>query len=75
MAFDWNGEVLVMGDSLTGESYFYNQSCGFYLAAFDKDGLAYYGEYRSSLDTGMSYDDYYFNCMPVDSDDLQINWQ
>ena len=75
VVFDWNGEILLMGDSLvTDEDYYYNENCGFYLAAFDETGLLYYGEYENSLNTGIEYDDYYFNCIPRAEEPLIISW-
>lgn len=75
MVFDWNGEILLMSDArINDNEYYYRQSCGFYLAAFDKDGLLYYGEYDSSLDTGEENIHYYFNCMPTEVEPLIVQW-
>lgn len=75
MYFDWNGEILLMSDSLIeDDDYYYGQNCGFYLAAFDKEGLRYYGEYGSSLNTAREYIDYYFNCMPREEEPLIAQW-
>lgn len=76
MVFDWNGAKLLMSDSLVNEEseYYYGQNCGFYLAAFDKEGLQYYGEYKSSLDTKPEYINYYFNCMPTEAEPLIVQW-
>lgn len=75
MVFDWNGRMLLMGDSLVTNDYYYSKKCGFYLAAFDEEGLQYYGEYTSSLDTGKEYIDYYFNCMPMNKEPLILQWK
>lgn len=74
VAFDWNGETLIMSGALYDGSYYYYEDCGIYLAAFDRTGLVYHGKYESSLDTGRSYEDYYYNCMPTDTDALKISW-
>ena len=34
------------------DGHYYSESCGFYLAIFDRDGLVYYSEHDSSLDRG-----------------------
>lgn len=75
MVFDWNGETLLMSDALIDDDeYYYRPNCGFYLAAFDKEGLQYYGEYESSLDTHKEYIHYYFNCMPTEVEPLFVQW-
>lgn len=48
-----DGQIAITG--LKNKSYVdrhYNESCGFYIAVFDKDGLVYYSEHDSSLDRG-----------------------
>ena len=48
-----DGQIAITG--LKTKSYgdrYYNESCGFYIAVFDKDGLVYYSEHDSSLDRG-----------------------
>ena len=76
MVFDWNGEKLLMSDTLIAkdEVYYYEENCSIYLAAFDTNGLIYYGEYISSLDTGEDYNDYYFNCMATEVEPLAVQW-
>jgi len=48
---DWNGETLAIcgGTSALSDAH---RGGGFYLAAYDKTGLIYYGEYASSLAAG-----------------------
>ena len=48
---DWNGETLAIcgGTSALADAH---RGGGFYLAAYDKTGLIYYGEYASSLAAG-----------------------
>lgn len=75
--FDWNGEKLIFAGSLNdGTSYRYNQSCGFYLAAYDKTGLIYYGEYVSSLDAESNLGDYDYNfvCRPTEKEPIKVRW-
>lgn len=51
---DWNGsQIAIAGRRLSNiADYYYYESCGFYLAVFDKDGLVYYSEHDSSLGRG-----------------------
>lgn len=83
MDFDWNGEKLIFAGPLNDStSHRYYQSCGFYLAAYDKTGLVYYGEYKSSLDaegpySNQHYDSYYsynFVCRPTDNKPIIVEW-
>lgn len=46
--FDWNGSTLLIGNNLRDSAF--RKKCGFYIAAIDKSGLLYYGEYQSSLE-------------------------
>ncbi len=74
MTFDWNGEQILLSDSLVEKTY-YRDKCGIYLAVFDKNGMQYYGEYTYSLDTGEDTSDYYnYNCRPTDADSLIVRW-
>lgn len=75
--FDWDGEKLIFAGSLNDStSYRYYQSCGFYLAAYDKNGLIYYGEYVSSLDAESNVGDYDYNfvCRPTENDPIKVSW-
>lgn len=77
MDFDWNGKKLIFAGSLNDStSYRYYQSCGFYLAAYDKTGLIYYGEYESSLDTESNTGNYDYNfiCRPTENDPIKVRW-
>ena len=77
MDFDWDGEKLIFCGPLNDStSYHYYQSCGFYLAAYDKTGLTYYGEYVSSLDAESSIGDYDYNfvCRPTENEPIKISW-
>lgn len=72
--FDWDGEKLLIADSLeTGEPH-YQDLCGFFLAAFDKTGLVYYGEYESSLDTGSLWHNNGL-CEPTQNHSITIRWK
>jgi len=84
MGFDWNGEKLIFAGSLNDStSHRYYQSCGFYLAAYDKNGLIYYGEYVNSLDaegnySNQYYDNYYsydFVCRPTENNPILVDWK
>lgn len=75
--FDWDGEKLIFAGSLNDStSYRYYQSCGFYLAAYDKNGLIYYGEYVSSLDaeSNVGNYDYNFVCRPTENEPIKVSW-
>lgn len=77
MDFDWNGEKLIFAVALNDStSYRYYQSCGFYVAAYDKTGLIYYGEYVSSLDAESSVGNYDYNfvCRATENDPIKISW-
>ncbi len=72
-SFDWDGKTLFMSDFIQDSRRgYYMPMCGFYVVAFDKEGLRYYGIYESSLDTGKNQDDYYFHCMPTNSNAIEI---
>lgn len=72
-AMAWDGNRLAIASFLWRESY-YDQGCGFYLAAFDENGLNFCSVYHSSLDAGPELD-YSQRCLPVDADPLQLYWQ
>ena len=72
--FDWDGEKLLVADSLTTGEPHYEELCGFFLAAFDKTGLVYYGEYECSLDTGSLWKNNGL-CEPTRNEELIINWK
>ncbi|MBQ8279222.1 MAG: hypothetical protein IJZ23_05220 [Roseburia sp.] len=74
MAFDWDGETLIMSGSIRDEEYHYYQSCDFYLAAFDRAGMVYYGEYETNQDTDEMGDYYTYNCRPTDAEPIKISW-
>lgn len=70
---DWNGEQLVISSFIMDE-YGFHDTCGFHISVFDKKGLAYCGQYTSSLDTayGKRYDS---RCMPVDYAPISVSWE
>lgn len=85
MAFDWNGEALLIAGSLRNLKNNYNsyfQNCGFYLTAYDRTGPVYCGIYESSLDAKRPYvnsqRDTYYNysnrCRPTDADAIKVWW-
>lgn len=75
-AFDWNGETLLVSNSLiyVDEYGRGDYTCDFYVAAINDMGLLYYGEYASSLRSAYSgfYDTCRFN--PDMKNPIQISW-
>ncbi len=61
---------LAIADSLIDEIGY--ESCGCYLAVYNKEGLQYYGKLKNSIDSGYSYDNYSDNCMPSDFENILI---
>ena len=64
-AMDFDGERLVLAQQLDIEydhepDYRDRKSCGILIAVYEKDGLTYLGEYKSSLDTGEDWSDHAF---------------
>lgn len=64
-AVDFDGERLVMAQQLDIEfsnepDYRDRTSCGLQVMVYEKDGLAFMGEYTSSLDTGEDWTDHAF---------------
>ncbi len=67
------------------EDYIIAESCGFYIAVFDKSGLVYYSTHASSLDKGesfynnmvqpVSYNHYYDNKQHESEASLQLVWE
>jgi hypothetical protein len=70
---DYDGRRLVVAGFLEDGPRRY-PSCDFYLAVYDKSGLAYYGEYASSLSTGHAPKKYYDRCLPVDYEPITVCW-
>jgi hypothetical protein len=69
---DYDGSRLAVADFARKESGRY--TCDFYLAVYDKSGLAYYGVYKNSLSTGYGPDKYYDRCVPVDYGPIAVKW-
>ena len=64
-AMDFDGERLVLAQQLDIEydhepDYRDRKSCGILIAVYEKDGLTYLGEYKSSLDTGEDWSNHAF---------------
>lgn len=64
-AMDFDGERLVLAQQLDIEydhepDYRDRRSCGIVIAVYEKDGLAFLGEYKSSLDTGENWANHSF---------------
>lgn len=76
-AWDFDGEKLVLADVLEREVKsmgWTQESCGFFVQVYDKTGLLYRGEYRSSLDTGESSLGGY-DCLHRGDGALSVHWQ
>ena len=73
--FDWNGTTLVVVDKVTYADVFMRStySCNFYVAAMDETGLAYYGEYDSSLTTNGLHDGCRF-VTDTKTNPIRIQW-
>lgn len=76
MEYDWDGERLLFANSIWETEVYYEEYCGFYLGAFDKNGLLYLGEYACSLDTGNCNIDERYNylCEPSNIENIKISW-
>ncbi len=72
---DFDGERLVIIDRLHEELYGGLELCSFYLAVYDEDGLAYYGEYENSLSLRPRYNMYAFNCLPSGANPFRAAWK
>ena len=72
MAYD--GERLAVARMIRYEEDYWDEKSNYLLYVYDRSGLAYYGEYIASLDTGYSYDDRYFYCLPRENEPLRISW-
>ncbi len=70
----YDGERLVMINSLHEKQYQTLEICSFYLAVYDKNGLSYYGEYESSLSVNPRSNMYSFNCLPSGANPFKISW-
>lgn len=66
LAMDYDGQRFAVSGFLSEEEL-YGQSCGFYLAVYDGQGLRYYGEYSSSLDANSTQLPYSERCLPVEA--------
>lgn len=78
---DYDGKCLVMAEPLQNRRYelddklYKEEICGFLLAVYDESGLAYCGEYVSSLNTGRDLQRQYpFYCRNRDREDLAVTW-
>ena len=76
--WDFDGERLAFASTLEEmkEDWGWSRAtCGFCLGVYDASGLLYFGEYRSSLDTGedATYDSFY--CRGCYYDPVAVRWQ
>ena len=77
VAWDFDGERLAFASTLEEmkEDWGWNRAtCGFCLGVYDATGLLYFGEYRSSLDTGEDAASGGFYCRGCDYDPLAVRW-
>ncbi|MDO4541134.1 MAG: hypothetical protein Q4B48_08625 [Syntrophomonadaceae bacterium] len=73
---DYDGRRLAVADFLWNTDmtgHITHQGCGFYLAVYDETGLAYWGEYPSSLSRGAQNQRY--ACRPVNYEPLAVSWE
>lgn len=63
--------VLAVADSIF-DVYGY-ENCGCYFALLNNDGLMYYANYRNSIDNGNWPDNFNYNCMPADTENIIIS--
>lgn len=63
-AMNYNGEKLVIVNSIYEEQHRALDLCSFYIAVYDARGLLYYGEYDSSLSVNPDAYNYNYNCLP-----------
>ncbi len=61
---DFDGERLIVADFSLEEQYGTMQTCNVIIAVYDRTGLLYCGEYRSSLSINPDTSRYDFNCRP-----------
>ncbi len=74
-AVDFDGEKLIMTGQLQDDEYGTNEdTSNFYLAVYNKDGIIYYGEYKSSLTTGIDAGNYSYHCRGTDYKPLKVEW-
>lgn len=69
---DYDGNKLIIVDTLYEETYRTLDLCGFYTAVYNSDGLVYYGEYESSLSLTPDTGRYYANCLP---EKIEVKWK
>ena len=76
---DFDGERLVLAQLLDIEfsnepDYRDRTSCGIQVAVYEKDGMAFFGEYRSSLDTGEDWTDHAFYVHGISREPVITTW-
>lgn len=78
-AMDFDGERLVLAQLLDIEfshepDYRDRTSCGIQVSVYEKDGMTFFGEYRSSLDTGEDWTDHAFYVHGVSREPVIATW-
>ncbi len=73
---DYNGkQLLIAGWQFQETTEAAQKKDGFYLSLYDETGLVYYGLYKTSLDTGRSYEDIGYSCEPDGYDNFMVEWK
>ena len=78
-AMDFDGERLVLAQLLdiefsTEPDYRDRTSCGIQVAVYEEDGMTFFGEYRSSLDTGEDWTDHAFYVHGISHEPVVATW-
>ncbi len=74
LTVDFDGNRLVAAKFLPDSKYGARQTCDLLLAVFDVSGMIYYGEYTSSLTTGLNESNYSYHCRQMNNDPLTVQW-
>ena len=72
-SMDFDGRRLIIADGFYEKTIGQEQECAFTLTVYDETGLAFSGEYTSSLDVG----EIMFNriCRTMNRDGLVVSWE
>jgi hypothetical protein len=75
VALDYDGERLALAGILDDEEGYQWDTCNYYLAVYQGEGLVYYGEYLNSLYTsGQDLEDYEYACRSRYTTPLELAW-
>ncbi len=73
LAFD--GERLAVAGRLEGSGLYGYENCNYFLTVYTFSGLQYYGEWRSSLDTGYDESNGAYHCRLYGDRPIRISWR